>query len=101
MFAAPTLPFIPTVSHGGVSSAPLWVGLVLLALTLGMLLGTWLASHFVVPPGNQGGWGRPPREQPDPPGPKGVNVETSWIDDVERFLAEQSLLNADHPTRPQ
>ncbi len=110
MFAAPMLPLIPTVSNAGVSNEPLWPDFVLLAFTVGMLLGMWLASPFVIPPGNHGGWGRPPKKYPEPPCPKGTGEdETSWIDDVERFLAEQlapgreptSGVHANaHPTRP-
>jgi hypothetical protein len=95
----PVSPPLSSVSNPDASAAAHWAMLLLLAFTIGVVLGAWLASRVPSSPsdGRSGwwGWGGPPPRSPEPPDPIGWEGEPSWIDEIERFLAEQSALPVD------
>lgn len=96
----PVFPPLPSVSNPDAAAAAHWPMLLLIAFAMGVVLGVWLGSQVSASPsdGRSGwGWGRggPPPGSPEPPDPIGWEGEPSWIDEIERFLAEQSALPVD------
>lgn len=91
---------LPSVSNPGASATALWLMLLLVAFAIGVVLGAWLGSRVSASPsdgrsGWGGGWGGPPPGSPEPPDPIGWEGEPSWIDEIQRYLAEQSALPLD------
>jgi len=96
----PVFPPLPSVSNPDASAAAHWAMLLLLAFAVGVVLGAWLGSRVSSSPsdgrsGRGGGWGGPPAGSPEPPDPIGWEGEPSWIDEIDRFLAEQIALPVD------
>jgi hypothetical protein len=99
MFAAPVLPPLPRAFNQDASGAAPLLVLLLLAFAIGVVLGAWLGSRISSSPtdGRSGwgrGWGGPPTGSPEPPDSIGWEGE-SWIDEIDRYLAEQSPLPVD------
>jgi hypothetical protein len=100
----PVSQHLPSVSNPDASAASHWPMLLLLAFAIGVVLGVWLGSRVSASPsdgrsGWGGGWGGPPPGSPEPPDPIGWEGEPSWIDEIERFLAEQTALPVDGASR--